>query len=198
VAVKNFSMWGVIFILFFFSSSSFLQAETFKWVDDSGAVHYSDQPLKDENSEWIDEDEKTYFSYKPSKELKNGKAPVLPSGNTSPKTSQQKIKYRPKVPVGEASFNRPPQASSTGSYARPTPATRASGARISEGRTSAGRTSGARISEARTSAGRTSGDRTSEARTSAGRTSGDRTSEARTSAGRTSGALTSGERAESR
>jgi len=91
--VRVFWVRMVILILFFVFSSS-LQAETFKWVDDSGKTHYTDEPLTGKDSEWVEEDEKTYFSYKPFKELNNGKAPVLPSGNVSPKTSPQQEKAR--------------------------------------------------------------------------------------------------------
>ena len=43
VAVRVFSVWAAILILPFVFSSS-LEAEIFKWVDDNGTTHYSDQP----------------------------------------------------------------------------------------------------------------------------------------------------------
>ena len=43
VAVRVFSVWAAILILSFVFSSS-LEAEIFKWVDDNGTTHYSDQP----------------------------------------------------------------------------------------------------------------------------------------------------------
>lgn len=141
--VRVFSAGVVILILFLIFSSS-LEAETFKWVDDSGKIHYSDQPLNGKDSEWVDDDEETYFSYEPEKELQSDTASGLPSG----KKNRQLTKYRPglvKAPVGGGVTSLPPaqQTTSERSYTRrQTQGQGTSSTRGSTGRSSsAGRTS---------------------------------------------------------
>ncbi len=141
MAVKTYSVWIVFLILLFVFSSS-LEAETFKWVDDSGIVHYSDQPLKSEDSEWVDDEEETYFTYNPSKDSESDKTPVSFSGNAKPNTSPQPKKYRPglvQAPAGRTYQPPPQQSSSEGSYTRQNSTSRSSGTRSSGTRTSGGR-----------------------------------------------------------
>ena len=91
--VRVFWVWRVILILFFVFSSS-LEAEVFKWVDDSGKTHYTDEPLKGKDYEWVDDDEGSYIAYQPSNKLQNKNSPISTSRTVSPKTSPQQEKAR--------------------------------------------------------------------------------------------------------
>jgi hypothetical protein len=116
---------GCAFYAMFFMFSSSLEADTFKWVDDKGAVHYSDQSLngKDKDADWVDDTPKTYFSFKPSKELKSAKAPVPPSVIATSKKARKPKINRPsysQAPTGGASVSSPQvqQKSPLGGYLR--------------------------------------------------------------------------------
>jgi len=191
--VRVFSVGSAILILFFVITTS-LEAETFKWVDDDGREHFTDQPLKSKNYEWVDDDEKTYFSYNPVEESSNRKAPGFSSGYAPPKTSRQQNTVRPGYGQSLGGESPASSASTEGSYTRQTrtPGTTASRTSTRQGstlRTTGTRTTGrqeptSRTQNVRASSGRTSGPRESLTRTSSGRGSSGRTSETRTSSGR--------------
>ena len=89
--MRVFFVWTVILILFFVFSSS-LEAEVFKWVDDSGKIHYTDEPLKGKDYEWVDDDEGSYVSYQSSKKLQNKNSPISTSQKVPSNTSPQQEK----------------------------------------------------------------------------------------------------------
>jgi hypothetical protein len=133
---------GCAFHALLFVLSSSLQADTFKWVDDKGAVHYSDQSLNGKDADWVDDAPETYFSYKPSEELKGEKAPVSPSGTVTPKTARKPKINHPvysQAPTGGASVSSPPvqQTPSLGGYLRQKSTTRKSGGRVTGGQNQA-------------------------------------------------------------
>jgi hypothetical protein len=135
---KFFSAGCAFYVLSFVLSAS-LEADTFKWVDDKGAVHYSDQSLNGKDADWVDDAPETYFSYKPSEELKGAKAPEPPSSTATPKTARKPKINHPvysQAPTGGASVGSPPvqETPSLGGYLRQKSTTRKSGGRGAAGR----------------------------------------------------------------
>lgn len=125
--VRVFWVWRVILILFFVFSSS-LEAEVFKWVDDSGKTHYTDEPLKGKDYEWVDDDEGSYIAYQPSNKLQNKNSPISTSRNASPETSPQQEKAR--SAYGKTKVETPARQNSIrggGSYLRQNATRRSSG-----------------------------------------------------------------------
>lgn len=191
--VRVSSVGSAILVLFFVFTSS-LKAETFKWVDDDGIEHFTDQPLKSKNYEWVEDEEKSYFTYHPAEESLNRKAPGPPSGYASPKTSRQQNKVRSGYGQSIGGGSPAPSVSTEGNYTRQTRTPGTTAPRASTRQTSTARTTGARTTgrqatsprtqDIRTSSGRTSELRESSTRTSSGRGSSGRTSETRTSSGR--------------
>ncbi|VAX32582.1 hypothetical protein MNBD_NITROSPINAE05-111 [hydrothermal vent metagenome] len=183
--MRKFLSAGCAFCACFFILPSSLEADTFKWVDDKGVVHYSDQSLNGKDADWVDDAPEIYFSYKSSNELTRAKARVLPSRKVLSKTGQQK-KIAPKG-YGQTIIGG--GASAPRTSARKTSTFRQNSVqRSSAGKSSIGKTSTFRQNSVkRSSAGQGSTTRqNSVKRSSAGQGSIGKTSTARKSGGRTS------------
>jgi hypothetical protein len=190
--VRVYSVRGAIFILFFVFSSS-LEAETFKWVDDNGKEHYSDEPLKDKKSEWVDDEEKSYFSYHPADESTKRKTPRPPSGYTSPKKSRQKNIVRQGYSQSSGGGATASSVSTEGNYTPQTRTPRTTSSRASTRQGSTARTTGVRTTgrqvsqsgtrDVQTSSGRYSDPRESSTRATSGRESSTRATSGRGSSG---------------
>ncbi len=124
--VRVFRVWRVILILFFVFSSS-LEAEVFKWVDDNGKIHYTDEPLKGKDYEWVDDDKGSYIAYQPSNKLQNKNSPISTSRTVSPETSPPQEKAR--GAYGKTKVDTPARQNSIrgGSFVRQNATRRSSG-----------------------------------------------------------------------
>jgi hypothetical protein len=120
-----------------------LEADIFKWVDDQGAVHYTDLPSKSKDYEWINDSETIHFSFKPGKNLENKNKQALPARKIRSKIITQQKKVRKNYSPSNGGGNYQPSTRPTatrGNYQRQTRSGRGSATRSSgRGRSSSGR-----------------------------------------------------------
>lgn len=112
VAVRIYSVW-VIVLMGSFIFSSTLEAEVYKWVDENGKTHYSDQSLGAKEVEFVDDSERITYSKPPAKAWKNKKPRGLASRKLSPTTGQQQ---KPTRVEGSSSNRQSARGTSTGRY----------------------------------------------------------------------------------
>ena len=93
MAVRAFSMGIAILVLSLFFSTS-LEAQIYKWVDDNGTTHYSDQHLGVNDYDWVDESDLIIYLDQPAKVYKQNNDRVLPAPFVPRKTVQRKRKVR--------------------------------------------------------------------------------------------------------
>lgn len=180
MVVRVFSV-GVPILILFMVFSPFLEADTFKWIEDDGKVHYSDEPLKSKDSEWVEDEEKSYFSYQQDKKLESGNSPVLPSRNAPPKTSLQQNKVGQNYGKALGGGGSAPQTPTAESYSR-----QSSRERISTRGNSTRLKATERASTRGNSPRQTATERTSTRSNAANKPSTERTSTRSSSAGQSS------------